>query len=440
MICNLSNNPNPTSIETFLFLVIESFLFMAAATHKPASTAYIHNDLAFSILSKLPLKSLKRFTCVKKSFSLLFQSPDFMNMFRTNFISKHNEDSENTRLILKEKTQMIPFPYTFCSFSGEKLEDGERLDCPPPFHEDDLGIEIFGFASVNGTLCLYQGIYHDTKIVLWNPATTEFKVVPPSFQPYDNIEVKTPPLAFGYDHVRHDYKLIRIAHYPLDFEGNWVDVPDKDSYFWDVDYDHTFWDRRVVDMNDPFWEIYSLKSNSWRKIDGIEMRFNWIYSYPVNLNEFCHCLELDRIVSFDFTNEIFFATTLPSVGFKRPRECEIFFRLPRFRLKSYLAVIHGSIAFISNIEVSSFYDIWILGELGVNESWIKLFVVDAPCKMRPFGIGIKSFIFFIKGDEEIAWYDLSTQRIEEIKVKGESAGLQIIVYKENLLSFEGINI
>ena len=188
-----------------------------------------------------------------------------MNMFRTNFISKHNEDSENTRLILKEKTQMIPFPYTLCTFSCEKLEDGERLDCPPPFYEDDLGIEILGFASVNDTLCLYHGNYHDTKIVLWNLATTEFKVVPPSFQPYDNIEFKVPPLAFGYDRVRHDYKLIRIASYPLDFEGNWVEVPDKDSNLWVEDYDHTVWDRKVVMMNDPFWEIYSLKSNSWRK-------------------------------------------------------------------------------------------------------------------------------------------------------------------------------
>jgi len=225
---------------------------MAVATHKLVSTAYISNDLALSILSKLPLKSLKRFTCVKKSFSLLFQSPDFMNMFQTNFICKHDEENENTRLILKERTQMIPFPYTFCTFSGEKLEDRERLDCPPPFHEDDLGIEILGFASVNDILCLYQGIYHDTKIILWNLATTEFKVVPPSFQPHDNIEVKTPPLAFGYDHVRYDYKLIRIAYYPLDFEGNWVDVPEKDNYFWDVDYDHTFRDTRVVEMNDPF--------------------------------------------------------------------------------------------------------------------------------------------------------------------------------------------
>jgi molecular chaperone HtpG len=33
---------------------------------------HIPEDLAFSILSKLPLKSLKRFGCVRKSWTLLF--------------------------------------------------------------------------------------------------------------------------------------------------------------------------------------------------------------------------------------------------------------------------------------------------------------------------------------------------------------------------------
>ncbi|RHN39331.1 putative F-box domain-containing protein [Medicago truncatula] len=306
---------------------------MAAATHKLVSTAYISNDLAFSILSKLPLKSLKRFTCVKKSFSLLFESPDFMSMFRTNFISKHDENNENTLLILKERTQMIPFPYTFCTFAGDKLEDGERLDFPPPLIKG-IQIEILGCASVNGTLCLYQGNYGNTKIVLWNPATTEFKVVPPSFQMYDNIELKTRPKAFGYDRVRYDYKLIRIAFYPSNFKGNWVEVPDKDSYLWDVDYDeyHTVWDRLVVEMNDPFWEIYSLKSNSWRKINAIEMSFNyWPDGHPVNLNEFCHMLgPSDDIVSFDFINEIFSTTPLPLDGSSNKSSFALGFSFPCF--------------------------------------------------------------------------------------------------------------
>jgi len=51
------------------------------------SSIYIHDNVSFIILSKLPLKSLKRFTCECKSWSLLFENPNFMKMFRKKFMS-----------------------------------------------------------------------------------------------------------------------------------------------------------------------------------------------------------------------------------------------------------------------------------------------------------------------------------------------------------------
>jgi hypothetical protein len=51
---------------------------------------HIPDDFKFSILSKLPLKSLVRFRCVRKSWSLLFKNLYFMNMYRNNFISNNN--------------------------------------------------------------------------------------------------------------------------------------------------------------------------------------------------------------------------------------------------------------------------------------------------------------------------------------------------------------
>lgn len=44
---------------------------------------HIHDDIAFSILSKLPLKSLKRFEYVRKSWSQLLENPQFMSMSAT---------------------------------------------------------------------------------------------------------------------------------------------------------------------------------------------------------------------------------------------------------------------------------------------------------------------------------------------------------------------
>jgi hypothetical protein len=90
--------------------------------------------------------------------------------------------------------------------------------------------------------------------------------------------------------------------------------------------------------------------------------------------------------------------------------------------------------------MTAYFHIWVLGELGVTESWTKLFVVGPlPSIMRPIAVGLKSDIFYIKEDKEIACFDLSTQRIEEVGIKEDRAWLQIVIYKENLRSFRRIN-
>ncbi|XP_050920188.1 F-box/kelch-repeat protein At3g06240-like [Lathyrus oleraceus] len=148
-----------------------------------------------------------------------------------------------------------------------------KLDWPPPFQDyGDPYIHILGFSSVNGVICLYNRIdYDDTTTVLWNPSTGEFKTIPHNLQPNENIEFNLTPSAFGYDSITDDYKVIHALQYPEDFEGNWVFVRNKASWFWELiglknDDDDNFWDRffngQEVPMYDPFWEIYSLKSNS----------------------------------------------------------------------------------------------------------------------------------------------------------------------------------
>jgi len=118
----------------------------AAATmdKNKVSTSNIHDDIAFSILSKLPIKSLTRFTCAQKLWSLLLQNPYFMNMFRNNFISKLDDHDDDTRLVVKETN-------AFFQMKGERFEDRVRLDWPslPSFR-------IFGSVSVNGTLSLQR--------------------------------------------------------------------------------------------------------------------------------------------------------------------------------------------------------------------------------------------------------------------------------------------
>ncbi|XP_045802437.1 F-box/kelch-repeat protein At3g06240-like [Trifolium pratense] len=403
----------------------------AATTYNKVSASEIPNDIAFSILSKLPLKSLKRFTCVQKSWSLLFQNSHFMDMFRTNFISKHDDDDDvNTCLLLKERTLEIGFGYHDALYilSTDRFEDRVKLDWPP-FLENDSYIDILGSSSVNGIICIYQDLAYGFKTVLWNPATGEFKIVPPSIQPYGDIEFNLRPDAFGYDNVRDDYKVIRNARYPDSYEGNWYVVPEKDSWYWDGNDDDSFWDILIEGLYDPFWEIYSLKNNSWRKLDVADMPGPWPCTSQLNLNGLCHWLGLEyKVWSFDFTNEKFFGTTLPSYF--------NFDGIPNTFLSTDLLMLNGCVAFMCQYVDMNSCHIWVLGELGVMESWTKLFVFGPlTCVGHSIGAGKKNDIFVRK--DQLARYNFITQKFEEVAVAVNI--VQAVIYKEALLPIEGMS-
>jgi len=412
---------------------------------KDAATIEIHEDIALSILSKLPIKSLKRFTCAKKSWPLLFQNPIFMNMFKTNFfISKHDHDNDSATHLVVIEHLGFPVQQSLCILSGERFENKVSLDWPPPFQKDDdwppTTYKILGSASVNGTLCLYRGCYDDFKIVLWNPGTKEFKLIPSSIQPYENIQFDYPPCGFGYDCVTSDYKVIRKVCYPPEFEGgDWIYLPNTGDPFWktdvhELDMNDRFWEEKklAVELYDPFWEIYSLKSNSWRKLDGID---DIPISYPgrmslVNLNGLCHWLtQGPDMVSFDFRKETFITTTLPSNS-DIMNEC----------IPINLVELNNSLSLITSYDREPYFDVWVLGELGVKESWTKFFVVG-PLDydiISSISVGDKNWIFFRDENGELGWFDFSTQGIEKIGLKRKSFPAQMAVYKENFFPFRGM--
>jgi hypothetical protein len=319
--------------------------------------------------------------------------------------------------------------------SGERFKDRVKLDFPPPFqhHDSRFYIKILGWASVNGTLCLYKDWCNHTTTMLWNPATGEFLLIPPSLQPYgvSNIEINLPPQGFGYNSVTEDYKVIRNVEYPKDFIGDWIYLPNKGDPFWETDVhelhmNDDFWEEQefIVDRYDPFWEIYSLKSNSWRKLDGVDMPIPSPGRSHVNLNEFFHWLSLeDDMVSFDFSKEIFYETALPSYS-----------NVTHNLVESNLVVLNGSVSLFYNYHLT-YFQIWFLGELGVKESWTKVFVVGPSSYfMSPIGAGNKSHIFFSEMLDKLELFDFSTMTAKNW-IKEDSVCEQIVMYKENCLPF-----
>jgi molecular chaperone HtpG len=393
---------------------------------------YIYDDIVFSVLSKLPFKSLKRFECTCKSWSLLFENYIFMNMFRNNFLSMMHRCSyhDQASLLLLEYHQNCLY-----SLSRESFENIIKLDFSNPFEQEE-GEDgtLCIFDSINGTLCLYQQT--SCKLALWNQATNEYKHIPPSpVESYIPDAAKhfcvlsSHPHGFGYDRRTCDYKVIRHVYFHTFHYEDYEDyeyVPSED----------VFGDACL----DPLWEIYSLKSNSWKKLD-VDMphrSLTIIMGTQVYMDGVSHWLSgellLGRgssfepkcicVVSFDLSTEVFFTTPIPS-------DIDDMFDV-EVRWKN-LFVSNGSITLISYHENTSTFHISILGELGIKESWTRLFIVKAPtCIWNFVSVGTKGRIFLRREDGKLTWFDLSTQKFEEFSYNEEDI-FDIEIYKEIIL-------
>ncbi|RHN52539.1 putative F-box domain-containing protein [Medicago truncatula] len=403
-----------------------------SVANESVSTVYIPHDIHFSILSKLPLKSFKRFESVRKSWSLLYENSLFMNMFHNSLLS--NSYYEGASLLLR----VFVFDlrrYVLYSLSGENFENKVKLDAPDSFL-NHIRLRIFGFGSINGTFCLH---HYDNKgqISLWNPTTQSIKLLPPSevesvgssipdfAQGFVTLSVMSCIHGFSYDHVINDYKVIRyvriIVLASFEYPGDVEDVMDL-----------------LADISLAPWEIYSSKSNSWRELD-VDMPYSLDCNAgtQVYMDGVCHwlCEKHEEnpigpcLVSFYLSNEVFVTTPIPS-------DVDDCFDVKENWIN--LAVLNVSIALMSYHEGTTTFHISILGEFGIKESWTKIFIVGPLSGVeRPIGVGTKGEIFFLRKDEELVWLDLSTQRIAGLGYKGVGHTSRIIIYKDNILPIGG---
>ncbi|GAU39233.1 hypothetical protein TSUD_396800 [Trifolium subterraneum] len=369
---------------------------------KVISRNCIPDDVGFFILSKLSIKSLKRFGCVCKSWSILFESTYFMTMYSKHFISCHgSHDDYHTFIIANHHGDDDVDGLYHSEF--HLLENRLKLNLPSPLQPYSEGICILGSTSVNGILCLRrQPSTQESKYVLWNPLTEEFKAVPPSpaeltptwveGKMFEDEIAEHSFHGFGYDQLRDDFKVIQYVTF------------------------HSY--SRLISL----FEIYSLKSNSWRMIhmdQDLWLGHHKFYSEPFNglevyVDGACHWLisrSINRhqnalsLLSFDLSEEVFLTTPIGEETFSSP-----------YYLHHKLTVLNESIALISNY--NDVFHISIMGELGVSESWIKLYIYDPLPSIQwpPIGFGKMGYMFITKKDYEVANVDLSTQIIEEVDI------------------------
>jgi len=87
------------------------------------------------------------------------------------------------------------------------------------------------------------------------------------------------------------------------------------------------------------------------------------------------------------------------------------------------------------------FDVWLLNEYGVKESWAKLFTLGPFTGIRkPLGFWKNEIVLFLESsDGRLVVYDSSTKQMSGLQIDGEPLSLQVIPYVETLVSVKGGN-
>ncbi|XP_052490376.1 F-box protein CPR1 [Gossypium raimondii] len=375
----------------------------------------IPHETTIDILGRLSVKDLLRFKCVSKPWCSSIEDPYFIKFH----LSHSLKTNTNHSLFLRHRE------YHFFSVNCDSLETTQILN--HPFGEPKRTIQILG--SCNGLLAL---VNDNDSLLLWNPSTRESQVLPsneiefvsprPGIWLY--VSQRSPPsgyiarstyYGFGYDPISDDYKLVRmIQSYGLHDENVHSEA-----------------------------KVYSLRSNRWRRIKDFSFYLNFSREFGILANNALHWMVFrtpeplnKELVGFDLGSEEFRFLELPDCYLD-----EAFF----FDIKAMGGDICLTATFRDFINV----DVWIMKEYGVKESWIKLVSYYEPESIQasPFPVPLA---FSKNGDKvllfiaykwchtatrtgKFVWYDLESQRVEKVEIRGIPASFDVDLYVDSLV-------
>ena len=389
-----------------------------------SSSFYLPQDLLEEILSRLPVKSVIHFKCVKKSWSNLLQN--------RNFIAKHHyyRCSQTHPSLLVESMDY--------NIWGSPNTPRYFISLHPHPNDGDEEVERMNMAAmttciphicvcINGIICLAGDFVGFQGFVLWNPPIRKYKLVSyPNFLfPATHLPISgfDRCFAFGYDHNTDHYKAVSIC-----------------TLYWSNGNSFIYMDS--------CFHVYTLSTDSWRQINPA-FDYSVIHFYSrqngIYLNGVHHWLsvlvdkfkqfECEIIVSFDMGNEVFQITELPEWD-----------NLLREKHK-FFAAFNGCLAvvFVDKREetLGDVFDIWVMCEFGVKVSCTKQLVVTASQLgiERPLGFAKDGELFVLSKDRQaIFLYNIGSQEIKNLPFRGllnTNHKEHAKVYMESLVSFTG---
>ncbi|XP_059436439.1 F-box protein CPR1-like [Corylus avellana] len=359
-------------------------------------TNILPQELITEILSLLLVKPLLRFQCVSKAWFVVINDPDFIKMH----LNRSIETNRERALIADANNQRF----------------SEPVQIYRPFnHPTNTFIKIVGHC--NGLVCLHicpfccsnieeRNIYPN-EIVIWNPLIRKYKKLP--FKPIEIPDDYVFKVAFGYDQINDDYKVVRILK------------PQPHL-------------ARVAEVGHL---VYSLRGNSWRRVEDKWPRKDlYLHMHcSASLNGALHWVA-DRsgltsaIIAFDLSTEKFRVHALPI----KSKSCA-------FEYNTHLVVLGGCLC-VWEANCEQFFDVWVMKEYGVAASnWTRLYRLphspqQTPSYSKPLALS--------NNGEEVLMHEFSGKlycyntkkkrsRIVEIQKRIEKCELNLLVVGSLLL-------
>ncbi|KAK9676090.1 hypothetical protein RND81_11G053100 [Saponaria officinalis] len=383
-------------------------------------TPSLSEEIMSEILLKLPIKLILQCKILSKQ---------YYSLIRSHFFIRRHLDLTRLTNNLYDKSILSPI------LTSARLFDqrGHIEDLDIHLSQDSERRHII-YGPMDGLYCVIQreNVFLRREITVWNPTTREHFVLPSIPLFYDksqenwviemlsnNVQFqRCSAFGFGYDRRTQDYKVVVICRFVSCWSGDtMLDMSKTKSLY-----------------------AFNINEGEWRNHDGLGVDPSYIEScIGVFVRGACHWIYAPTcsnsgytILAFDMSIESSINIPFPSLD---ENEC---YDMSIVAFNDRLALIDGHGG--EMVGSSSSFDVWVMAEYGVAESWSILYRVSLAPTIFGRSVGIIRGRFYVVEDKGcLTSYDLDSSECERYNVL--DVGIRgLLPYEESLVRINRSNL
>nr|XP_043620076.1 F-box/kelch-repeat protein At3g06240-like [Erigeron canadensis] len=367
-------------------------------------------DILTNIFIRLQSKQLAMMRCVSKSLFALLSQPDFIKTHMTT--QNHKKDVDEIVLVFNYADNKDKPLFTAHLLKSPDIQVNDRIKLPANFPSlDSISTRnscVLG--SVNGLISFYTtqpGRSYHPVIHIWNPSLSALVTLPPILS--DRYFYPVDLCRFGYDPKTDDYKVVKLLY---DTPGKVVEVYSMRKHSWksvNEKFPVNNVDREIVSYN----EVCT---------DGHGGHVHWLHRYFVDQQNI-----FLEIIAFDLGLETFSVISLPDSISKLDENRVYAYSKDGLAFGSWA----GKLCIMSHTRHNDEFEIWVMNEYGVAESWVKHHNMSSQFSVVNFGSlsGVFTFRF---------GYDPKTDDYKVVKLPFDRPAELVEVYSTRENSWKSV--